>query len=369
MGATAVESAHLRAPELSSVTPPWAQIASVNRDELAARLLRLPKAEMHLHLEGAARWSMVRELHPDGAALPERPPWLQPGRGFPDFEDFRQAFRTYVRPVAQTPVTIERLAFEVTEDLARQNVRYAEMIVSLPLYTAGGLSSEEAWTAIVRGRDRAMRMYPIDARLILGISRHRPVATELAVLEEVAGFALDRGWISGIDLQSDERLGESRAFVDVYRLAARLGLKLRAHAGEICGAFSVRDAVIECGARQISHGVRAVEEPELVQELVRRGVVLHVCPTSNVMLGCAKDYATHPLRALVAAGVACTVNSDDPLLFDCDISGEYALLVTKMGFSLSGVAALARTAFRASLLPPITIEKFCADIDAWAASR
>jgi adenosine deaminase len=334
----------------------------------AAALRRLPKAEMHLHLEGAARWSMIRELHPDGAALPERPPWLRPGRGFPDFEDFRQVFRDYVRPVAETPATIERLAFEVTEDLARQNVRYAEMIVSLPLYTASGLSSEEAWTAIVRGRDRAMRVYPIDARLILGIARHRPVATELAVLEEVADFALDRGWLSGIDLQSDERLGESRAFVDVYRRAAELGLKLRAHAGEICGAVSVRDAVIECGAGQISHGVRAVEEPELVQELVRRGVVLHVCPTSNIMLGCAKDYATHPLRALLSAGVACTVNSDDPLLFGCDISSEYADLIGKMGFSFAEIAAVARTAFRASLLPEATIAQFCAEIDVWAAS-
>jgi adenosine deaminase len=337
-------------------------------DGLAARLRRLPKAEMHLHLEGAARWSTIRELHPRRAGLPERPPWLQSPRAFPDFEDFRQAFRDYVRPAVETPAVIERLAFEVTEDLARQNVRYAEMIVSLPLYTASGLSAEEAWTAIVRGRDRAMRAHPIDARLILGISRHRPVAGELALLEEVAGFALAPGWLSGIDLQSDERLGESRAYADVYRRAAELGLKLRAHAGEICGAFSVRDAVVECGARQISHGVRAVEDPALVQDLARRGVVLHVCPTSNVMLGCAKDYRTHPLRALLKSGVLCTVNSDDPLMFGCDITSEYAVLVREMGLSLTEVAALARTAFRASLLAPDLAERFCADVDAWAAS-
>jgi adenosine deaminase len=335
---------------------------------LAGRLAALPKAEMHVHLEGAVRWRTIRELHPAGASLPARPPWLEPGRGFPDFDDFRQVFRDYVRPVAATPSMIERLAFEVTEDLAAQNVRYAELIVSPDLYTAGGLGRAEAWAAIVRGRDRAAARYPIDARLVLGISRHRPVAYGLASLEEIAGVALDRGWLSGIDLQGDERLGDGRAFVDVFRLAARLGLKLRAHAGELCGPASVRDAVVACGAVQISHGVRAVEEPALVAELARRRVVLHVCPTSNVMLGCARDHATHPLRALRAAGVACTVNSDDPLLFGCDITSEYAALVTRMGLSPADVGDLARTAFRASLLAPEVRETFCAEIDAWAAS-
>ena len=324
----------------------------------------MPKAEMHFHFEGAFRWSTIRELHPDGAALPLTPPWLEGPQPFTDFTDFRQIFQTFIRPATGTPESIERHAFEVIEDLARQGVRYAELIISHDFHNARGLTHQQVWAAIARGREGAMARHAIDVRLILGLSRHRSPAAVLAVFETVAAFARDAGWLAGIELQSDERLGANFAFAETYRRAGALGLKLRAHAGEICGAHNVRDAVLECGVTQISHGVRAVEDPGLVRDLARQGVVFHVCPTSNVLLGCAPSYRDHQLRALCDAGLRCSVNSDDPLLFGSDVLNEYRVLVRDMGFTLREVAEIAKTGVRASLMDPGRVTDVCAEIDA-----
>jgi adenosine deaminase len=341
-------------------------VVSARRDDgarLDAWLSALPKAEMHLHFEGALRWSTIRELHPDGRALPDTPPWLAQACPFPDFRDFRDAFAVF-RPASGTPETIERHAFEVIEDLVHLNVRYAELIVSVAFHTRRGLLAEtEVWTAIAAGRARAMARYPIDVRLFVGIRRHTLPVQALAMVDRLAAFAQPRGWLDGIELHSDERLGEHRAFLDVYAHAAAAGLKLRAHAGELCGPDNVRAAVMESGVRDISHGIRAIEDPALVRELVARGVFLHVCPTSNVRLGCAASHRDHPLRALVDAGVRCTVNSDNPLLFATDIVQEYRHAVREMGFSPAAVAEFARNGFRASLLPADRVQALCAEID------
>lgn len=331
---------------------------------LEAKLLGVPKAELHIHLEGAVRWSSVRELHPQGRNLPETPPWFERPIPFPDFSDFRQAIRDAVVPVTGTFETLERHTFEIIEDLARQNVRYAEISVSHEAHTLRGLADEAIWAAITSGRARAAAQYPIDVRLILGLSRHREPGRALELLETVAKFGLARGWLEGVDLQGDERLGDNRAFVDAYRRAAHLGLKLRAHAGEICGAANVRDAIRMCGVTQVSHGVRAAEDAALVQELAARGVLLHVCPTSNLLLGCAPSYDRHPLRALVAAGVRCTINSDDPLLFGSDVLNEYHVVVRDMGFAVPELGELVKNGFRASLMDRRRVEAFCAEVDA-----
>ena len=132
-------------------------------DPALERWLRaLPKPEMHLHFEGAFRWSTIREVHPSGPSLPAAPPWLARSRPFPDFDDFVQVFRDYIVPTTGTPESIERHAFEVAEDLAHQAVRYAEIIVSHDANTRRGLDHAAVWAAIVAGRDRAMARYPIE---------------------------------------------------------------------------------------------------------------------------------------------------------------------------------------------------------------
>jgi adenosine deaminase len=318
---------------------------------------------MHLHFEGAFRWSTIRELHPRGQELPARQLWLAQERPFADFQDFSQVFRDYIRPATGTPEAVEHHAFEVIEDLARQNVRYAEVIVSQRFHTMLGLSEEQVWQAVMRGRDRAMAQYSIDVRLFLGFARHQPPEQTLTCLEHMAAFAPERRWLAGIDLQGDERLSENRAFVGVYRRAAALGLKLRAHAGEIGGAGNVRDAAFLCGVTDISHGVRAVEDPGLLRELASAGVFLHVCPTSNDLLEVARGYDTHQLRTLCEAGVRCTINSDDPLPFGTDITGEYRVLMREMGFTLRDVGEFVKVAFNASLLETRRKAELCTEVD------
>jgi adenosine deaminase len=351
------------------VTEPSPEAPGPSLDGVPETTLRgLPKAELHLHFEGAFRWATIRELHRGAPALPERRPWLDRPRPFPDFEDFRQVFRAFVRPASGTPDTIERHAFEVIEDLAAQNVRYAEVIVSMPLHTWLGLSADAVWIAIARGRERAMARYPIDVRLIYGVSRNRPPGESLEDLEVIAKLGVHRGWLSGIDLQNDERVGTPRDFAGIYRRAADLGLKLRAHAGEIRGAESVRETLRDLGVTQIAHGVRAVEDSSLVGELAERGVFLHVCPTSNVLLECAPSLRDHPLRPLLAAGVRCTLNSDDPLILGTDLLREYRLAVRDMGLSRAELGELVKNGFRASLLDTARVQTFCAEVDAALSS-
>ena len=155
----------------------------------------------------------------------------------------------------------------------------------------------------------------------------------------------------------------NRDFAGLYRKAAKLGLKLRAHAGELGGPENVRDAVDLCGALHISHGTRAAEDPALVAHLARTGAWLHTAPSSNWLLGVCPSLEAHPLRQLHNAGVRCTVNSDDPLLFATDTTREYLIAAKTLGFSASEIAGLAKNAFRASLLPANDVEAACLEID------
>jgi adenosine deaminase len=323
---------------------------------------QMPKAEMHFHFEGAFRWATVRELHPDGASFPEIPPWF--GYPFYNWEAFTAVFRTFLKPVTGTPEMIERHAFEALEDLALQNVRYVEFLLSHRFHTWRGLSEREVWEAVVRGRARAQAKYRIEAPLFLGVSRDQEPAAAEAIFEQVAEFALPAGWLKGIDLQSDERTRPNRDFTGLYGKAAKLGLKRRAHAGELGGPENVRDAVDLCGALHISHGTRAIEDPALVAHLARAGAWLHLCPSSNWLLNVCPSIEAHPLRRLRDAGVRCTVNSDDPLLFLTDTTREYRLAATEMGFGPPEVADLARNAFRASLLPAPEIEAALREVSA-----
>ena len=165
---------------------------------LEARLSRLPKAELHFHFEGAFRWSTIRELHPDGNALPEREPWLTCARPFADFQDFSQVFRDYIKP-AGTPEAIERHAFEMLADLAQQNVRYVEILLSPKFHMMLGLTKEQVWCAAVAGCRRAMAQFDISVTkidqshlseiesLIENISKHcSPPRGETASSEELS---------------------------------------------------------------------------------------------------------------------------------------------------------------------------------------
>lgn len=322
-------------------------------DERTERFIRaVPKAEMHLHLEGAARWRTIRELHPEGGSLPETPPWYSGGR-FSDFHAFREVFRRYVKPVTGTPELVERLTREVLSDLAAQGVMYVELIAGLRFHTERGMTVGEVLASISRGVGRAEAESGISAGIILGMQRRWSEEEALAFLEGALRVARPDGRPAacGVDLMGDDRERPARDFARVFAFARESGLRLRAHAGELSGSASVREAIDELGVEHISHGARAAESPELTAEIAARGVYLHLCPTSNVWLGGAPSPVAHPLRKLFDAGCRVTVNSDDPLLFGTTITEEFRTVARHQGFGMEEIAALCWTAIEASPLP------------------
>ena len=310
----------------------------------------MPKAEMHIHLEGAFRWETIRELHPDD--LPESPPWLTADTVFPDFDDFRHVFLNIIRPATGTPEQIERHTFEVLEDLARQNVRYAEVITGPGFHTDQGLSFGEVLEPIKRGKERAEAAYSIQSRFMLGLNRHMDRDYVSQQFYEVIEFAGPEGsgLLSGIDLQGDERTSPPEDFVEIFDEARRRGLRLRAHAGELLGAESVKRTIDLLGVEHISHGVSAIEDPALIQRIATEGIYLHVCPTSNVRLGVVNSLKEHPLKVLLESGCRTTINSDDPLLFGATIADEYRNSVENLELTQEQLMQTVLYAFEGALL-------------------
>jgi adenosine deaminase len=323
---------------------------------------RRPKVELHLHLEGSLRVASVRDMagrHDPGSPL-FRPDWHVGYWTFHDLAGFVQQLRVVHRACVRDLSDLERLAREALEDLALQNVRYAEVSWSArlpnhPFY----LPLEAAVRTIDRARREVEARTNLRAGLILAVDRNPNVGgaepTRLAArgLIEEALRARDGGAnLVGIDLHGDEQTRpDVEPFVDAFRLAARGGLGLRAHAGEGAGAATVARSVDRLAVQRIGHGVRAIEDAAVVQQIARAGVALDVCPTSNVLTGSVPSLAAHPIRHLLAAGVPVTVSSDDPIAFETTVTAELALLHLTHGFTWPELGDLTVDAVRHSFLP------------------
>ncbi len=252
------------------------------------------------------------------------------------------------------------MAREGFEDLALQNVRYAEVSWSArppshPFY----LPLRDAFGAIDRARREVEARTELQVGLIVGINRAPSDDDEattrrsaLALVEEAVRARKDGINIVGIDLHGDEQ-SQPRVepFVDAFRLAAEAGLGLRAHAGEGAGPSSVRAAVERLGVQRIGHGVRAIEDPVLLEEIAAARVALDVCPTSNVLTGAVASAGAHPIRRLLTAGIPVTISSDDPIVFGTSVTTELALLHLAHGFSWAELGDLLLHAASNSFLP------------------
>jgi adenosine deaminase len=305
------------------------------------------KAELHVHLEGTAPPALIRRLAerngltvPAGVlAAPDRFAWR-------DFLDF---LRTYelAASVIRTPQDYRDVTYEYLASCAAEGALYVELIASPAHAASVGLSDAEHYGGIAGGIDDARRDHGIEARIL--VTAVREAGAEAA--ESIAG-ALAAGrhpYVVGFNLAGDEAGHAPGQFAEAYRLAAAAGLGCTVHAGEHAGPESVA-AALELGVTRISHGVRAAEDRALVAELARRGIVLEVCPTSNVATGVYPSYAEHPLRALHDAGVKVTLGSDDPPYFGATIGGEYAVARERFGFEEGELEGLTRTAIEAAFV-------------------
>ncbi len=322
-------------------------------DKNLSRCLRaLPKTESHLHLEGAIPFELLQTL-PDG---PTQPPasWADDFR-FSDFSHFDNALLGAVSPWFASPERYGQAARAVFARLLEQNVRYVETSFASGVIQFSGMDGGVVAQAIREAVPEGMQ-----AKIFFGIHHNgRPPAME-RVLED----ALSWKYLDGVDLHGDENVPLEDWTPAYWEAARKAGKHTKAHAGELCGPSFVREVLEKLGVRQIEHGVRAAEDPALVRELARGKIVLDVCPTSNVKLKVCADYASHPLRALRKAGVLCTLNSDDPVVFGGDLCTEYDNAFSRMGCTAQECFDIARDGWRAAKVDDATRAEMLAQVEA-----
>ena len=310
-------------------------------------LAALPKAELHVHLEGAiplpALWRLVRKY--GGTAELRSEAELKARLRYPDFASFIAAWRWkngFLREYEDFAFIAEAMA----RDFLRQNIRYAEVFFSPSHFAPRELAPQELAAAIRRG---LAQVPEVEIWLIADLVRdHGPerARTTLGQIAEV----LAEGVI-GIGIGGSEQLYPPEPFAAVYQAARRFGLRTTAHAGEAAGAASVRGAVESLQVERIGHGLRAEEDPALLELLVTRQIPLELCPLSNLATGVIGEIARHPVRRYFEQGLLVTVNTDDPGMFHNSLVEEFSVLHEVFGFGPSEIQGLILNAIEAAWLP------------------
>lgn len=305
----------------------------------------IPKLELHLHLEGAAPPALVRRLGVEkgidlDGLFDDRGQYLSN-----DFTSFLRAYERVSR-VFTAPDDYRLLTEAVLAECAANGVIYAEIFLSPTSFGYDAGAWAEFVAAVEEGADRAEAAHGVECRLIPVAIRHHDPADAPGLARIVAD--LPRGRIAGFGLAGDERMGAPKDWAPAFAAAGEAGLRLTAHAGEFGGPESVRGAIDALGVERIGHGVRSIEDANLVARIAAEGIVLETCPGSNVALGVYPDLSAHPVKRLMAAGAPVTVSTDDPPFFHATMAGEYAALSEVHGFGPAEFARLAETALAAA---------------------
>jgi adenosine deaminase len=337
-------------------------------------LRALPKAHLHLHFTGSMRPATVLELaQRHGVGLPDvledalrsgRPPQLS-ARDERGWFRFQRLYDT-ARAVLRTEDDVRRLLREAAEDDAAEGSGWLEIQVDPSGYAAryGGVT---AFTELVLDAARdAARAAGIGVGVVVAANRTRH-PLDARTLARLAAQYAGRG-VVGFGLSNDERRGVTADFAPAFRIATRAGLLAVPHGGELRGAESVRECLDSLGARRLGHGVRAAEDPRLLDRLAGDGVVCEVCPSSHVALGVYPTAAEVPLAALVAAGVPVALGADDPLLFGARLLNQYETARHTHGLSDRQLAGLARSSVLGSRAPSDVRERLLAGVDEWLAA-
>jgi adenosine deaminase len=321
-------------------------------------LATLPKAHLHLHLEGAMRPGTLRDLAAaNHMAVP-------PIRGFADFGAFVGMYRAACA-VLVSETELRRLVREVVEDAAADGVTWVEPAFYPPNHR-DRLGPDEATTEIVCDELTVSgRRLGVGTGLVVAADRTTP-PDEAVGLARMAARMAKRGLpVVGFGLANDEAGYPPEPFAAAFAIAREAGLLAVPHGGELDGPASVRGCLDACGAHRVMHGVRAIEDPRLVARLADEGICLDVCPSSNVALGVVARMEDHPLPQLLAAGVPCSLNADDPLLFGPGILSEYQLCRETLGLDDRALATIAAASMAASGAPEELRKSALAAIEVW----
>ncbi|MDG4824365.1 adenosine deaminase [Asanoa sp. WMMD1127] len=336
--------------------------------DLAAFIAGLPKVELHVHHVGSASPRIVAELAARHAGSTPVPTDIDELASYFEFRDFGHFIEVYLSVVdlIREPEDVRILTYEVARELARQQVRYAELTVTPYSSVRRGMPAPEFCAAIEDARLAAEKELGVVLRWCFDI----PGEAGLPSAEETLRIALDErpdGLVS-FGLGGPEVGVPRPQFKPYFEKARAAGLRLVPHAGETTGPETVWDAVRELGAERIGHGISAAQDPALMAHLAAEGIPLEVCPTSNVRTRAVASLAEHPLPTLVAAGVPVTINSDDPPMFGTTLNDEYAVAARLLDLDASGLARLAVAAVDASFLPAGEKARITAEINAYAAA-
>ncbi len=320
-------------------------------DRLEQFIGEIPKVELHLHLEGAVPLETLfgfiqnrgnNKLIKNLENLKKRlvysnftqfiKVWLWKNSFITEYEDF------------------EELSYQVLKSLSQQNVKYVEAFYSPRDFTLRNrkLSACGITESLIEGKKRAFDDFGIQSELIVDIVRDYGPRMGMGLIKELSGY-LGRGLI-GIGLGGSEKLFPAGFFTKVYQEARDRGFRLTAHAGEADGAKSIWAALNELGTERIGHGLRAYEDPRLIDYLRGRQIPLEMCVVSNIKTQVCKSFKEHPVKNYFKEGLMVTVNSDDPSMFDTSITNEYLVLIQKFGFSLEEIRKVNFNSIEASFM-------------------
>jgi adenosine deaminase len=305
----------------------------------------VPQIELHVHLEGTAPPELVARLAARNGV--ELPAGLLADDGRFHYTDFLHFLRTYdlAASVIRTGEDYRDITYEYLSDCATGGAIYVELTASPDHAREIGLSDDEHLGGIAQGIDDARRDHGIEGRILISAVRNFGVDKALATARHAA--ERPHPYVVGFSMAGDEANFPAGDYAEAFAIAADAGLGCTVHAGEWAGPPSVR-AALRLPVTRIDHGVRAIEDPQLVAEIAQRGIVLNTCPTSNVVLGVYDDFDSHPLPTLRAEGVRVTLGSDDPPYFGATIAGEYAVCEQRMGMTEQDLREITLTAVDAA---------------------
>ncbi len=326
---------------------------------------RLPKAELHLHLEGTILPATLVEL---SARNDESPLTLQEAEAlyrFTNFSEFIRCFRDVTERL-MNPEDYELVAWRMMQKLNEQGVVHAEVYISVGVIymwrNFDPLCFEPIFAALERARERAAREFGLSLYWIFDAVRHFTIEEAERVFIKAADLRPRHPSVIGIGLGGDERRTGSEPFRALYAKARAAGLRLTNHAGETTGPKAIWEA-LAIGSERIGHAVSAIQDVTLLQELKARNTPLELNPTSNLRTGVCSSFANHPLRPYFDQGLLVTLNSDDPAFFGSDLAGEFLLAHTEQAFTHDELRRLAANSFRASFLPESEKSRWLAQIE------
>ncbi|HSU85055.1 MAG TPA: adenosine deaminase [Thermoanaerobaculia bacterium] len=315
-----------------------------------------PLVELHRHLDGNVRIGTVLDLcRQHGLELPawtieELRPHVQILEREPSLVHFIAKFELLRRAMVDYDA-VRRIVRENLEDAAREGIDYIELRFS-PYFMGEthGLDPFGVVDAVCDALEEGRGTIPVKAKLIGIIARN--YGPEIGRIELAAAIRGRERGVVALDLAGDEAHYPGELFVRHFQEAREAGLRTIAHAGEAAGAESVRQAVLGLKAERIGHGIRAIEDPAVLDLLAERRIPLEVCPTSNLHTSTVRDYRSHPLPALLRRGIRCTLNTDDPSISGLDLAHEYRVASEELGLSAAEIRRMQETAVEAAFLAP-----------------